>query len=87
MSEPSCGYCADWNRTHSPAEQRQSCGPCAQCGAPGHVGSHPRQPISVCLCQEHWQQLAASGFRFEVYHLVYVFIAAVAVAVLVSALH
>jgi hypothetical protein len=44
------------------------------------VGAHPRQPTSVCLCERHWAEVSAPGYRFELYHLVYVAIAAIVVA-------
>lgn len=46
-------------------------GPCEFCRAPGLVGAHPRQPVSICLCQKHWDELAQPGYHFETYHLIY----------------
>jgi len=31
---------------------REHCGPIDVCGQPGHVGAHPRKPISLC-CPRH----------------------------------
>lgn len=75
-----CEYCNQWNREHPEAPPRTSCGPCDVCKAPGHVGAHPRQPASICLCERHWAELAAPGYRFELYHLVYVAVAAILAA-------
>lgn len=69
-----CGYCRDWNRTSSPEDRRDSCGPCSVCQQPGHVRAHPRQPTSSCLCEKHWQELNSPGFRFELYHLIYLLV-------------
>lgn len=74
MTQPGCGYCEDWNRRHPNAPPRTSCGACASCGAPGHIGAHPRRPASICLCEGHWAELTAPGYRFELYHLVYLFV-------------
>ena len=68
-----CPYCRDWNAAH-PEAPRSACGPCETCGAPGHVAAHPRQPTSVCLCTAHHQALAADGWHFELYHLIYLLI-------------
>lgn len=65
-----CAYCADWNREH-PDQARTECGPCEHCEAPGHIGAHPRQPTSLCLCRKHWDELASPGFHFELHHLIY----------------
>jgi hypothetical protein len=81
MAPADCPYCRDWSRAHPEAAPRLSCGPCETCGKPGHVGAHPRQPTSVCLCAEHWAALAARGYHFELYHLVYVVIGLVAASV------
>ena len=75
-------YCRRWNRERPLASPRTACGPCDVCQAPGHVGAHPRQPTSVCLCERHWAEVSAPGYRFELYHLVYVAIAAIVVATL-----
>ncbi|MFZ5482984.1 MAG: hypothetical protein ACOZB0_02030 [Pseudomonadota bacterium] len=61
-----CPYCADWNQRH-PDTPRDSCGPCEVCGRPGHVGAHPRKPVSLCLCPEHGSQETDSGDHFERY--------------------
>ena len=70
MSE--CLYCDDWNRLHPQEAPRTSCGPCEFCTAPGHIGAHPRQPVSLCLCPAHWAELGAAGYHFELSHLIYV---------------
>ncbi len=77
-----CPYCRDWNREHPAEAPRTSCGPCETCGRPGHVGAHPRQPTSHCLCPEHWESLVSRGFHFELYHLVYVVIGLLAASAL-----
>ncbi len=69
----SCDYCHQWNAEH-PEAQRSACGPCEFCGAPGHIGAHPRQPGSLCLCEPHWQTLSSPGWHFELYHLIYLLI-------------
>lgn len=76
-----CGYCNDWNRDHPQESPRASCGPCDVCKAPGHVGAHPRQPVSLCLCEKHWSELTDDGYHFETYHLIYVLIVVIFVAV------
>ncbi|MBK9594437.1 MAG: hypothetical protein IPO57_03455 [Rhodocyclales bacterium] len=73
-----CEYCRQWNQAHPEAEPRASCGPCAVCRAPGHLKAHPRQPTSLCLCREHWDELNAPGYHFELYHLIYVVIVGIA---------
>lgn len=65
-----CSYCAEWQRQHPDQPPRHACGPCERCGAPGHVGAHPRQAVSLCLCPRHWAALAAPGYHFELYHLI-----------------
>lgn len=67
-----CGYCNAWNQEHPEAEQRYFCGPCNICQSPGHIGAHPRQPVSLCLCQQHWDELNTPGYHFELSHLIYV---------------
>ena len=73
-----CEYCRQWNQAHPEAEPRASCDPCAVCQAPGHLKAHPRQPTSLCLCQAHRNELDASGYHFELYHLIYVVIVGIA---------
>ena len=73
-----CEYCRQWNQAHPAAEPRASCGPCAVCQAPGHLKAHPRQPTSLCLCRAHREELHASGYHFELYHLIYVAILGIA---------
>lgn len=83
MKDPAdCPYCRDWNREHPAEAPRTSCGPCETCGRPGHVGAHPRQPTSLCLCLEHWESLAARGYHFELNHLVYAVIGLLAATTL-----
>ena len=76
-----CEYCRQWNRDHPQEAPRTSCGPCDFCQAPGHIGAHPRQPTSICLCDKHWAELTAPGYHFELSHLIYVAMAAIFVAV------
>lgn len=38
----------------------------------------PKAATSLCLCREHWDKLNASGYRFELYHLIYVAILGIA---------
>jgi len=45
----------------------------------GHLRPHPRQPTSICLCQQHWDELTAAGYHFELYHMIYVLIFGIAV--------
>jgi len=73
-----CEYCRQWNQDHPDEQPRAACGPCDVCAVPGHVGAHPRQPTSVCLCKAHWDKLSASGYHFELSHLIYVIIFGIA---------
>lgn len=73
-----CDYCNKWNRDHPGEKQRDSCGPCVVCQAPGHLGAHPRQPTSICLCKNHWDDLNSPGYHFEFYHLIYAAILSIA---------
>ena len=73
-----CDYCCQWNREHPDEAPRVSCGPCSACQAPVHLKAHPRQPTSSCLCQQHWDELNARGYHFELYHLIYVLILGIA---------
>jgi len=36
----------------------------------------------MCLCPEHWEEIARKGYHFELYHLIYVLIGLIAFAVL-----
>ncbi len=82
----SCSYCEQWNQEHPDAPPRDSCGPCVECQAAGHVRAHPRQPTSLCLCRHHWSKLSAPGYHFELYHLIYLVIGGIAAIQVVRAL-
>ena len=73
-----CEYCRKWNQENSESESQTSCGPCEICRAPGHLKAHPRKPASICLCQQHWDELNASGYHFDLSHLLYVIVLAIA---------
>jgi hypothetical protein len=75
-----CEYCSQWNREHPQEAPRTSCGPCDFCQATGHIGAHPRQSTSICLCEKHWAELTAPGYHFELYHLIYLALGAIIVA-------
>ncbi len=74
MLREDCEYCRQWNLSHPAEAARLACGPCDVCQAPGHIMAHPRQPTSVCLCQQHAHALGSSAYHFELYHLIYVLI-------------
>jgi hypothetical protein len=81
MAEVDCEYCRHWNSVHPDETPRTACGPCEFCQAPGHVGAHPRQPCSICLCAEHWAELTGPGFHFDMSHVTFVLILLIIAAI------
>ena len=76
-----CLYCDDWNHQHPQDTPRTACGPCEFCKAAGHIGAHPRQPVSLCLCRAHWAEITAPGYHFEISHLIVAFLLLILAAI------
>jgi hypothetical protein len=80
MSDLTCAYCRDWNAAHPDEPARTACGPCDHCQAPGHIGAHPRQACSVCLCETHWAEISKPGLHFDLSHIIVIIVLGFAAA-------